>query len=370
MRWARGREPGKWSRLGLLACGLALIAHGQKKDEDQVLQLPKELPSVVEGDPRRLAFYVTPLSSRGLLTRQVREALNALSHEARGETILQIRAFVAGSGDGRRVRDIVSEVFSDRKQPLPVLSLVQAGGLPEDAQVVLEAAAEGRRDLNPQGLAFVSAQKAEADDPTAPVAPLAQKSLAELGLAVQATGSEPADVVRVSCFLSSLDDVAAVRKQVAQDYPNAAADYVQPQRAPAHGMAACEAIAKLHRDIGQPLQTMGPEGTTTVPKASRVALVAAQQIAFTGTQLSFGFEANDARLAFQRLGKALEQAGVSWRDVAFVHYYPLATGLAAQIGKTRGDFIDSSHPPACTLLLFEGLLSMNAGFAIDAVAVK
>jgi len=35
----------------------------------------------------------------------------------------------------------------------------------------------------------------------------------------------------------------------------------------------------------------------------------------------------------------------------------------------RGEFFDSAHPPASLLLLFEGLPSMNAGFAIDVVAV-
>jgi enamine deaminase RidA (YjgF/YER057c/UK114 family) len=372
MRSGRGLESGKCLRLAVLACGLALaaLAQKQKKEENQVLQLPKELPSVVEGDTRRLAFYVTPLASKGLLSRQVREAIGELTHEAKGETILEIRAFVAGSGDARRVRDIVSEVFTEHKQPLPVLSLVQAGALPEGAQVVLEAIAESRKDVNPQGLAFLSAQPAEAGDPTAPVAPLADKSLAALGLALRAAGSEPADVVRVSCFLSSLDDVAAVRKLVGRDYANAAADYVQSERAPAHGMAACEAVARLQRDPGKPLAMVNPPGLPAIPGASQVALVASGKVVLTGTQVSFGFEEKDSRLAFQRVGKALEQAGASLHDVAYAHFYPLATGLSSQIEKVRGDFFDPSHPPATSLLLFAGLPSMDAGFAIDVVAVK
>jgi enamine deaminase RidA (YjgF/YER057c/UK114 family) len=372
MRSKRGRENGKCLRLAVLACGLALVAfpQKQKKEENQVLQLPKELPSVVEGDTRHLTFYVTPLSSKGLLSRQVRDALNALTHEAKGDTILKIRAFVAGSGDGRRVRDLVSEVFSDHKQPLPVLSLVQAGGLPEGAQVVIEAIAAAHKEVNPQGLAFVSAQPVSAGDPTGPVAPLADRSLAAVGQAVTAAGSEAADVVRVSCFLSSLDDLAAIRKRVAHDYPNAAADFVQPQRNPVHALAACEAVAKLRRDPGTPLNLLNPPGLAAVAGASDVALVASPKVVLTGTQVSFGFEENDARLAFQRLSKALEQAGASLHDVAFAHFYPLAAGLATQVRKVRGDFFDPAHPPASSVLLFEGLPSMNAGFAIDVVAVK
>jgi enamine deaminase RidA (YjgF/YER057c/UK114 family) len=372
MRSARGRETGTGLKLALLACGLAFLAfpQRQKKDENQVLQLPKELPTAVEGDPRHLSFYVTPLSSKGLLSRQVRDALSALSRESRNDPILKIRAFVAGSGDGRRVRDIVSEVFTDRKQPLPVLSLVQAGGLPEGAQVVLEAIAAGKKEVNPQGLAFLSAQPESADDPTGPVAPLAGKSLAALRLAVKAAGSEPADVVRVSCFLSSLDEVAEIRKLVDQEYPKAPADFVQTQRAPARSLAACEAVTKLRRDIGTRLQVMNPEGLPADVGVSQIALVASPKVVLTGTQVSFGFEEKDARLALQRVAKALDQEGVSMHDVAFAHFYPLARGIAAQIAKVRGEFFDNARPPASSLLLFEGLPSMNAGFALDVVAVK
>jgi enamine deaminase RidA (YjgF/YER057c/UK114 family) len=359
-------------KLAMLACGLALAAHSQKqnKEENQVLQLPKELPTAVEGDPRHLSFYVTPLSSKGLLSRQVRDALSALNREAKGDPILKIRAFVAGSGDARRVRDLVSEVFTDRKQPLPVLSLVQAGGLPEGAQVVLEAIAASRKEVNPEGLVFLSAQPATAADPTGPVMPLAGKSLAALRLALKASGSQPADVLRVSCFLSSLDEVAAIRKTVDDEYPKVPADFVQTQRAPAHSLAACEAVAKLSRSGAPRLQVMNPEGLPAVAGASGIALVAAAKVVLTGAQVSFGYEEADARLAFQRLAKALDQAGASMHDVASAHFYPLAPGIAAQVEKVRSEFFDSARPPASSLLLFEGLPSMNAGFAIDVVAVK
>jgi enamine deaminase RidA (YjgF/YER057c/UK114 family) len=36
----------------------------------------------------------------------------------------------------------------------------------------------------------------------------------------------------------------------------------------------------------------------------------------------------------------------------------------------RRDFFDAAHPPAGSMLLFEGLTSMDAGFAVDVVAVK
>jgi enamine deaminase RidA (YjgF/YER057c/UK114 family) len=109
---------------------------------------------------------------------------------------------------------------------------------------------------------------------------------------------------------------------------------------------------------------------TAQPGESQIALITAPKVVLSGTQVSFGFEEKDARLAFQRLEKSLELEGSSLRQVVFAHFYPLAGGISTQIDKVRGEFFDPAHPPASSVLLFEGLLSMNAGFAIDVVAVK
>src|SRR4051794_19557376 len=150
----------KIALLAAVACGLLVspraVAQKKKKEVTQTLQLPKELPATITGETRRLTFHVTPLSSRGLLSAQIRDALKALAHDTSGGVVLKIRAFTAGSGDLRRVRDLVSESFTERKQPLPVLSLVQAGALPmEGAQVVMEAIVSGRKEVNPNGLLLV-----------------------------------------------------------------------------------------------------------------------------------------------------------------------------------------------------------------------
>jgi enamine deaminase RidA (YjgF/YER057c/UK114 family) len=362
-------------RLVALVCGLSLLAlpaQKKKKDEEtQTLQLPKELPTSVAGDTRRLTFYVTPLTNKGLLTPQIRDALKALSHEAGGDTVLKIRAFVAGSGDVRRVRDLVSEVFSDHRLPLPVLSLVRSGGLPlEGAQVVLEAIAQTRKEVNPNGLAFLSGQTATSPDPSGPVAPLMAQSLSALRQEVKAAGAEPADVLRVTCFLSSLEDLAPGRQLVETEYPRAARDYVQTQRAPGRAVAACEGVARL-RSASDSRLRFAPAGELPGETGqSAVALVGARQVVLTGTQISFGYQEPDSRLAFDRLKKELDQSGVSLQDVAFAHYYPLSSGIAAQVRKIRGEIFDPAHAPAGTMLQFEGLPSMDAGFAVDVVAAK
>jgi enamine deaminase RidA (YjgF/YER057c/UK114 family) len=326
---------------------------------------------VVVGETRKLAFHVTPLSAKGLLSQQVRDALRQLGRQASGQTVLRIRAFVAGSGDLRRVRDIVSQTFGDRRQPLPSLSLVQAGVLPlTGAQVVLEAETAARKDVNPHGLAWISGRVATSEDPLGPVPPLTARSLAALRQSVGAAGAEPRDVLQVTCFFSSLENLAASRALVEAEYPRAALDYIQTRRAPATALAACEAVARLPRDPGSRLRLMDADAGARDPGQSQIALVAAPRVALTGSQVSFGYEEKDSQLAFTRLKGALEQAGASIRDVACARYYPLAAGISGQVRKIRGQFFDPAQGPAGTLLVFEGLASLDAGFAVDAVAAK
>jgi enamine deaminase RidA (YjgF/YER057c/UK114 family) len=343
----------------------------KKEEQTQTLQLPKELPGAVVGDTRRLTFHLTPLSSKGLLSQQIRDALKAVAHESGNETVLHIRAFVAGSGDLRRVRDLLSEFFTERHQPLPALSLIQSGGLPmEGAQVVLEFIGAARKDLHPFGLVFLSPQPAYSENPTDAIAPLTTKTLAGLRQTLKASGSEATDVLRVSCFFSSLENLAASRDQVAAEYPKAALNFVQTERAPSRATAACEAVARLKWNTGTPLHMVNAEGTAAQPGESQAALVAAEHVVLTGTQVSFGYEEKDARLALERLKRALEQAGASTQDVAYAHYYPLSGGIANQVRKIRAEFFDTARPPAGSLLIFESLPSMDAGFAVDVVAVK
>lgn len=361
------------SILAALACAWALLAWPakKKKDEDkevnQVLQVPKELPNAVLGDTRRLTFYVTPLSAKGLLSQQVKDALKALDRQDGDDTVLQIRAFLAGTGDLRRVRDLISQTFTEHKQPLPVVTIIQSGGLPlTGAQVILEAVAASRKELHPGGLAWISAQIAAADDPVAQVGPLAEKSLARLREAVRTAGSEPDGVLRVTCFLSSLDPVGNTRSRLAAEYPKAAVDVLQTQREPVRAVAGCEAVAAPADSAGPPLELRNPADADEAP----VVIVRSAHTLLTGAQTSFGFEERDARLAFERLQKLLEQNGVSPHDVAFARFYPLSQKIADQVRKVRTGFFDPARLPAGSFLLFEGLSSQDAGFAVDVVAAK
>jgi enamine deaminase RidA (YjgF/YER057c/UK114 family) len=298
-----------------LFCLLPLVAK-KKKDETQVLELPKDPPLALTAPSHNLVFHVSPLIAKGLLSAQTRESVKTLLKLNNGATIVKIRAFVAGTGDMRRVPQIISETLTEKKLPLPAVTVVQAGGLPlEGAQVVLESISISKREVNPTGLLFIGAQ------------------------APDALGTH--DMLRVSCFTSSLDDVVRIHSMVSAKYPHAAINVVAMQRASPRTVVACEGTARA------------VDGT------------APQKLAFTGLQLAFGFDDNAARLAFQRLNKALEPLGTSSKQAVMVNYYPLSNATGERIRRIQPEFFAT---PPTTLLPFEGLPSMDASFGLDIVA--
>lgn len=352
--------------LPVALAGLTAAVHpalGKKKKPEEItqtLELPKDPPTVITAETSRLVFHVSTLSVKGLLSAQVRDALKELIKNAHGASIVHLRAFVAGSGDLRRVPAIVSETFTEKKLALPSVSVVQVGALPlEGAQVVIESTAVAKKEVNPQGLAFISGQGGGPPG----------KAMANLKTAARAAGSDVGDVERVTCFLSSLNDYAEVKRGLEADYRMAALDIVQLQRAPLGQVVECEAVARAERRASGNVELINPPGLAKSPNFSQIALVAAPRIVISGTQLSYGYQDSDARLAFQRLVKELDQGGTSIKDVVFTHIYPLSASLLEQVRRVRFEFLDKSRPPAATMLAFEGLPAMEAGFAIDVIAL-
>ncbi len=313
----------------------------KKGDEiNQALPPPPELPAAVTAETGRLAFQVSPLSSKGLLSQQARDALKALLRSNRG-TIVKLRAFVAGSGDLRRIGEITGEMFQEKHLPLPALSVAQVGALPlEGAQVVIEATEADRKLVNPSGIAFLSAQPA----------PNVADSLAKLKSVLAAAGAEPSDALLVTCFVSSLDDHRDAPQAMAAAFPGAALDYLQMQRAPVIPAADCEATARLSK----PASSSSPQ----------MAAVSSPQVVITGTQLAFGTQDGDFKLAFQRLEKTLAAFKTRFDRVVMAHLYVTASGLSSRVLA-----IQSAQPGAMTLIPLESLPSLDALFGIDVIAV-
>lgn len=302
----------------------------KKTEETQALALPPELPTAVVAETDRLAFQVTPLSAKGLLSQQTRDALKGLLHSSHG-TIVKLRAFVAGSGDLRRVGEITGEMFQDKHVPLPALTVVQVGALPlEGAQIEIEATEVARKIENPTGVAFLAAQPA----------PSVAESLAKLKALLS-------DVLLVTCFVSSLEEQRDAASAMAAAFPGAALDYVQMRRAPATPPASCEAIARAAKPVA----------------SEDLALVSAPEIVFTGTQLAFGSQDSDLKLAFDRLEKALAGKGVRPNDVMLLHFYVTSSALTYRV-----EALESVTAPR-SVILVEALPSLDSAFGLDVIAV-
>ena len=319
-----------------VAFAVAISAPAKKKNPDEVTQsldVPKEPPMVAIGETSRLTFRVSKLIPRGLLSQQTRDALKAVLKENSGAQVVHIRAFVAGSGDARRVSQIVSEVFSDKKQALPSVSVVQVGGLPlENAQVALEVISSSKRDVSADGLVFIPGQTMTSPDGASATAPLLEKSLD--AVTAKLNGAPP---VSATCFVSQMANPTALAAAISSRFPGAAVSLVQSQRAPWQAMASCEAV--------------GRGGDKN-----------AEKLAFSGTQISFGYEEKDAVRAFERLKHDLAEAAGSSAAIVAANVYALsspAADIARKLCPATG---------ALTILPFDGVAAMDAGFAVDAIA--
>lgn len=319
-----------------------------KKDEMRSETLPpvKEPPAAVSAATARLRFETLPLSGKGLLSAQLREGMRALVRNPAG-SVIKLRAFVAGSGDLRRVQEIAAEVFGERHLPMPALAVVQVGALPlEGAQVSMEATLEGRRDENPSGLAFVAAQAGE----SVPAA------LEQVGAVLRDAGAGPADVLRATCFVSVLDP--------SQPAPMLGPEHVamiQMQREPARPTAACEAVARLERPASEPVQILRGESGV-----ARAALVSAPRVVLSGIQLGFGKEDRDIDEALDHIERGLTAANAAWKQAVFIHAYTTTRSVAQPLDEALRRRIGEARP--FTILPFEGLSSIDAVLGLDVIA--
>jgi enamine deaminase RidA (YjgF/YER057c/UK114 family) len=321
----------------------------EKEPVTQTRPLLKDPPGAVAAETSRLTFHVSPLSDKGLLTQQTHDALKALMQANHGAALVKLRAFVAGTGDMRRIQSIVSETFTEKKQPLPALSTVQVGALDmEGAQVVLESvsAAADKKPANPNGLTFFSGQHAEGP----------AKALAQLEAAAQAAHVAPENMLRITCFLSEIEESRAARAVAARVFPAAAANFVQSRRLSNDTTAVCEGVGRR-------------SGSEPVP-AEPVGFVAVNspKLVFSGTQMAFRDQDADLRLAFERLGKALEPLGAGYKDVVYWNFYPLTRAIETKVRTFQLQFVPPEMHPATTSLLFEGLPSLDATAAVEVIA--
>ncbi|HEV2688839.1 MAG TPA: RidA family protein, partial [Bryobacteraceae bacterium] len=234
------------------------------------------------------------------------------------------------------------------------------GALPlEGAQVVLETTEVDKKVVNPNGLAFLSGQSASS----------VAQSLEKLKSALHSGGMQPADALRVTCFVSSLDEQRDTRQLMAASFSGAALNYVQMQREPVTPAAECEAVARLHAAEPERLKFLNPPNLDSSTNYSQLALVTSPKLVITGTQLAFGSQESDLKLAFDRLQRALSSSSARFDRVVMSHVYVTSTAITPRVRTVRANYYNAVHPPASTLLPFEGLPSVDAVFGVDVIAV-
>ena len=327
----------------------------------------KTQASTVKAETARLVFHVSPATSKGTLPEQVREAVKALRKANGGGRMVKLRAFVAGPGDLNQVAAIVSDAFP--ATTMPVVNVIRIGGLPDGAKVVMELVSESKRVENPNGLAFISGQLTtvamEANQTTTPVAPLAEKSVANIKAALKGLQLEAGDVVRVTCFTSSLVDYAQVRKMVRGEFAGAAVNVVQIQRAPATGEVECESVARLRTKPVEAVRLVNP----TNAAFAQAAVVGAPVVMFSTTLTSTGNDDAGVRAGLAKLKGVIEAGGSAMDKVFYAHGYPTSPATLQKFRDLRWEFFDRAHAPASTNLLFEGVTGPEGGVGVDVIGL-
>ena len=168
---------------------------------------------------------------------------------------------------------------------------------------------------------------------------------------------EPGDVLRATCFVSSLEDQKDTSQLMAAGFPSAALNYVQMQREPVAPAADCEMIARRRVPLGPDISDAGPHDYLGIAPGAKLVI--------TGTQLAFGSQEGDLKLAFDRLQKALTGSNASLDHVVMSHLYTTSTSLEERLRLVQSQY---SMGPS-TMLPVEGLPSLDARFGVDVVAV-
>jgi enamine deaminase RidA (YjgF/YER057c/UK114 family) len=330
----------------LLCLSTFLPAQKRKNEEPktQVLPLPKELPTALAADTETLDFHISPLLKTGGLASQIRQSLSELVRDTRGETIIKLRAFVAGAGDARRVQALVGDIFAEKKLPLPVLSIIQVGALADNAAaVIIEAVVSTKKNVNPNGLAFLAGQTGAS----------LSEALQRLRESANAVPVSPERVLTCTCFTSRIAEFAATRSAIQAVFPNTAVNVVQALREPPNDESMCEAVAQLSEPPAQ--------GPVVWLKNARATLVNSHRLIFTGLQLTFGNYLDDAHEAYARLQRAASALEAVEAPVE-VNAFSLDPYAGSALRKTT-----SVPLSTFTVQTVEGLPGVDAAAGIEAV---
>ena len=291
----------------------------------------------VVADPARVAWLVSkPAAS-------AREALDELGPRLARLRVVRLRVFTAG-GDRSKIADEVA-----RLKITHALTVAPVAGFASEGKFLVEATVEGRRSVNPFGLALVSGQPVQVEGAGASVMPLIAKSFDKLDVAHAAAGAKPGDVRRVTCFCTSETGLSGIADLVKKRYPAAACVVARIPAIPGRTLVECESVVRSGRRPASAVEMVNPEGLDKSPNYSHIALLGPGQAVWSSAVYG---SIREPKAMFAELDRRLRRAGSSIVQTAMSCLYPAASAGSDAIRNSRFDFYDRAKPPASTLLLF------------------
>ena len=123
-------------------------------------------------------------------------------------------------------------------------------------------------------------------------------------------------MVQVTCFVGDIHQVDSARAAVASAFPGAAANFVQLTRLAVEPGTSCEGVGRLQKPGNSP------------PK-----------LVFTAAQMAFGDQEQALRLAYGRLGRALQTMKASYADAQVMSVYSLSRPAADKAAALAPEFL-------------------------------
>lgn len=298
---------------------------------------------------KEVKYQVAGLVTAGTLEEQAKEAKRSIKGK-----VFRYRAFVLPDEDVAPLKKVLNA---------PAVAIVRVSALPaQGAKIVLEAVTNGGN--NPNGILHISGQGSSRNEHTSRVKPLVEQTYHNLDLALTAGGVSPKEVMQVTCYLSTLTDLADVQSFTESRYPNSVNTYLQVPVPPTRGFVECEATARAAKAVGY----VNPPGLTSSPNFTHVVSLTSPRMVWSGLHESQGCSPDAVSAMFQRLDATLKKHGSSVGETVFSYLYPNSDDAVKLTRDIRFNFYKRSHPPASSLFVFAGTADRSACSAVEVSA--
>ncbi|MCC7339551.1 MAG: hypothetical protein IT170_00580 [Bryobacterales bacterium] len=361
----------------LLFAGVFLLVYplsgAQKRPEEekpQVLELVPEAPDFVKVETSRLGYLSLPVEQRGLLSRQVEESMKSLRRLLGKRKVLRITAWVGGAGDTRRVSMSIRELLAKWRIPIPAITVIRVGALPNPAsRVAFDVEVAETDAANPHGLMFLAGVRSEAPEFRFEVAPEVERSLDILAERLAAEAAKPEDVLQARCFVSLTQDMRPLELAVRKRFPRAQVRLLQGMRSTVDSYATCDLVARLSSPPAQALEARVLTPRENEPPITSLVKTNAPALILTSAQLGFRATDADLALAFERLESTLKKAGSSLSNTAQLSILAESVDLGRRTEAQGRKYLDSKHDPAILRATVEDLPALDATLSLDAIAI-